>query len=153
MPKSREEWRERVELRHEHGIGPELGLLEFPEEPARRGQWGWGGRYRNAMRTKDPCSYCGRQLDRRSGTWDHVEPRRGTPDNVVRACAPCNHEKGATSLAVWLAYKAWWRAHGKPGRKSRKRLRALGMDPRCPPPGWSMLVRTPDAAIPETPFV
>lgn len=43
------------------------------------------------------CAYCGKTLDRKGATLDHVKPRsRGgkhTYDNVVTACGPCNRRK------------------------------------------------------------
>jgi 5-methylcytosine-specific restriction endonuclease McrA len=52
------------------------------------------------------CQYCGRQINKTSGSIDHVKPRRfyrdqGLPvseahvwENVVSACKPCNGKKG-----------------------------------------------------------
>jgi len=46
------------------------------------------------------CQYCGRHAEEL--TIDHVIPRRlggrFTWDNVVTACAPCNHKKGGKTL-------------------------------------------------------
>lgn len=47
------------------------------------------------------CQYCGDPVTRSSATMDHVKPRSKFPDprladtwdNVVTACAPCNHRK------------------------------------------------------------
>lgn len=46
------------------------------------------------------CQYCGRRAEEL--TIDHIIPRRlggrFTWDNVVTACAPCNHKKGGKTL-------------------------------------------------------
>ncbi|MFE4367965.1 MULTISPECIES: HNH endonuclease [unclassified Streptomyces] len=49
------------------------------------------------------CCYC----DEPAEHVDHVTPISSggtdTPDNVVPACASCNYDKGARSLAEWAA--------------------------------------------------
>jgi 5-methylcytosine-specific restriction endonuclease McrA len=52
------------------------------------------------------CKYCNKRITMRTGTIDHVKPKiyfiregrsvsdANTWDNVVTACAPCNHRKG-----------------------------------------------------------
>lgn len=44
------------------------------------------------------CKYCGKILDERTATLDHVNPRWRSKDNsvenLVTACFKCNNEKG-----------------------------------------------------------
>lgn len=53
------------------------------------------------------CVYCGRVLDARYLSVDHVEPRvkRGdqSPGNLVTACMACNREKGGRAAWDYLA--------------------------------------------------
>lgn len=52
------------------------------------------------------CAYCNRRLSKRTRTRDHVVPRsQGGPngDNLVPACAPCNHAKADAPLLLYLA--------------------------------------------------
>lgn len=50
------------------------------------------------VRDQDTCQYCGAQPGRQALTLDHVVPRvhggRTVWENVVAACASCNHRKG-----------------------------------------------------------
>jgi 5-methylcytosine-specific restriction endonuclease McrA len=50
------------------------------------------------LRERNKCHYCGRKLNKKTATLDHVKPRsKGGKDgyaNLVLACEPCNKEKG-----------------------------------------------------------
>lgn len=54
-------------------------------------------------RDRGRCQYCGSEVARRDGTYDHIVPRsRGGPtrwDNIVLACRPCNQRKAARTPA------------------------------------------------------
>jgi 5-methylcytosine-specific restriction endonuclease McrA len=56
-------------------------------------------RFNVMVRDQFTCQYCGDKLPAKKLTMDHIVPRsRGgktTWDNVVTACGPCNHDKGA----------------------------------------------------------
>lgn len=79
-----------------------------------------------------PCVYCG---DPDAPSIDHVIPRRlgGTsdPENLVRACVPCNSEKGALLLDEWKQVRAWrnlpWPPPPRPRRRRRRREVATGI--------------------------
>lgn len=52
------------------------------------------------------CWYCGRTLDQSNWSRDHVVARANggqTKGNVVPACVPCNHAKGAKSVETFRA--------------------------------------------------
>jgi 5-methylcytosine-specific restriction endonuclease McrA len=55
-------------------------------------------RYNIYLRDEFVCQYCGDEFAVENLTFDHVIPRsrggRTTWENVVAACAPCNHVKG-----------------------------------------------------------
>lgn len=71
----------------------------------------WLGPQRKEFRAVlrlEPCAYCPR---RRSGTVDHVHPRKHGGENhmttnVVGACGACNVEKDTTKLLFWLLERA-----------------------------------------------
>ena len=50
------------------------------------------------LRDNCQCQYCGKQIDRRDATLDHVIPvskgGKSIWDNCVTACGPCNSNKG-----------------------------------------------------------
>jgi len=53
------------------------------------------------------CAYCGRKVDPRTITLDHVTPRRGLTaydrrDNLVLACRRCNAAKADKAILVFL---------------------------------------------------
>ncbi|MBL8788832.1 MAG: HNH endonuclease [Deltaproteobacteria bacterium] len=49
-------------------------------------------------RDRGACQYCGKEVPRRDGTYDHITPKsRGGQtlwENIVLACRPCNQRKG-----------------------------------------------------------
>ena len=59
---------------------------------------------RNVMlRDKAICQYCGKPLNMRTVTWDHIVPRdsggKTTWTNIVCSCKKCNNKKANKSLA------------------------------------------------------
>jgi 5-methylcytosine-specific restriction endonuclease McrA len=81
-------------------------------------------RFNVMVRDGFACQYCGQKLPAKKLTMDHVLPRsRGGKTswtNVVSACGPCNHRKGAHTPAEarmkvltkpvkpkWLPMEAW----------------------------------------------
>ncbi len=76
-------------------------------------------------------------------TIDHVMPRsRGGQhdwDNVVAACARCNHSKGDR-----LITELGWRLHSQPAPPRGQAWRVLGH--RTPDPRWSDWLDLPAAA-------
>src|SRR6185369_3150320 len=76
------------------------------------------------------CAYCAGPAE----TIDHVMPRsRGgihAWDNVVAACARCNHKKGDRTPA-----ELGWRLHAAPAQPKGQAWRVLGH--RAPDPRWS----------------
>ena len=76
------------------------------------------------------CAYCNGPAE----TIDHVMPRsRGGQhdwDNVVAACARCNHSKGDR-----LITELGWRLHSQPAPPRGQAWRVLGH--RTPDPRWS----------------
>jgi 5-methylcytosine-specific restriction endonuclease McrA len=85
------------------------------------------------------CAYCRGPAE----TIDHVVPRsRGGEhawDNVVAACARCNHGKGDKTPA-----ELGWRLHSNPAAPKGTAWRVLGH--RVPDPRWSDWLRLPEAA-------
>lgn len=85
------------------------------------------------------CAYCQGPAE----TIDHVLPRsrggRHTWDNVVAACARCNHVKGAHTPA-----ELGWRLHPAPAAPKGLAWRVLGH--RTPDPRWSAWLDLPAAA-------
>lgn len=57
------------------------------------------------------CAYCCAELTIDTMTFDHLEPlargglRRGF-ENLIPACSPCNHEKRASGLLLFLLRRA-----------------------------------------------
>lgn len=51
---------------------------------------------------RDPCCYCGDAMD----VIDHIDPLKlssdHSPDNLTAACAPCNSDKRAKPLLIWM---------------------------------------------------
>ena len=85
------------------------------------------------------CAYCTGPAE----TIDHVMPRsRGGQhdwDNVVAACARCNHSKGDR-----LITELGWRLHSQPAPPRGQAWRVLGH--RTPDPRWSDWLDLPAAA-------
>jgi 5-methylcytosine-specific restriction endonuclease McrA len=85
------------------------------------------------------CAYC----DRAAETIDHVVPRsRGGMhawENVVAACAKCNHHKGDKTIA-----ELGWRLRHIPQVPRGQAWRVLGH--RTPDPRWSDWLDLPAAA-------
>jgi 5-methylcytosine-specific restriction endonuclease McrA len=85
------------------------------------------------------CAYCSGPAE----TIDHVMPRsRGGQhdwDNVVAACARCNHSKGDR-----LITELGWRLHRQPAPPRGQAWRVLGH--RTPDPRWSDWLDLPAAA-------
>lgn len=51
------------------------------------------------------CAYCNTRLSKSTKTRDHVTPRSrggGAQDNLVPSCAPCNRDKGADPLIMYM---------------------------------------------------
>ena len=82
------------------------------------------------------CAYCQRPAE----TIDHVIPRsRGglhAWENVVAACARCNHSKGDRTLA-----ELGWRLHPAPAPPKGQAWRVLGH--RVPDPRWASWLDLP----------
>jgi 5-methylcytosine-specific restriction endonuclease McrA len=85
------------------------------------------------------CAYCRGPAE----TIDHVLPRsRGgghSWENVVAACARCNHSKGDRSPA-----ELGWRLHAKPAAPKGMAWRVLGH--RTPDPRWAYWLDLAEAA-------
>lgn len=62
---------------------------------------------RELYRTHPCCAYCGKRLNKRSRTLDHITPlSRGgihALSNLIPACRPCNTKKGSKLLAIKTA--------------------------------------------------
>ena len=63
-------------------------------------------RNRERLLALDPhCHWCGRLLDAKNATLDHIEPRcnGGTdaPENLTIACGPCNINRQRTGFTLW----------------------------------------------------
>jgi 5-methylcytosine-specific restriction endonuclease McrA len=86
------------------------------------------------------CAYCRGPAE----TIDHVLPRsRGGVhewDNVVAACAKCNHYKGDRTPA-----ELGWRLHAVPAAPRGAAWRVLGHRP--PDPRWADWLGLPEAAV------
>jgi 5-methylcytosine-specific restriction endonuclease McrA len=90
-------------------------------------------------RDNSRCAYCRGPAE----TIDHVMPRsRGGNhawDNVVAACAKCNHNKGDRTVA-----ELGWRLHAVPAIPRGQSWRVLGH--RTPDPRWADWLDLPVAA-------
>src|SRR2546421_11941242 len=90
------------------------------------------------------CAYC----KGAAGTLDHVLPRsrggRHAWENVVAACARCNHTKGDRTPA-----ELGWRLPATP--VAPKGLAWRGRGPPTPPPRWAGWLHPPRAAPPGPP--
>lgn len=112
-------------------------LTRFVRVPYRSGI----GLSRRAIFARDGgrCAYCTAPAE----TIDHVTPRsrggRHAWENVVAACARCNHKKGDRSLA-----ELGWRLHATPAQPKGQAWRVLGH--RTPDPRWADWLRLPSAA-------
>ena len=100
------------------------------------------GMSRRAIFARDGwrCAYCKGSAE----TIDHVLPRsrggRHTWDNVVAACARCNHAKGDRTPA-----ELGWRLHVAPTAPKGTAWRVLGH--RAPDPRWADWLALPDASV------
>jgi hypothetical protein len=74
-------------------------LNQFRVARKRRGEYGI--KYSIFLRDKDICQYCGRQLNKKERTLDHILPRSKGGEtsflNCVAACRKCNQSKGDKS--------------------------------------------------------
>jgi 5-methylcytosine-specific restriction endonuclease McrA len=112
-------------------------LTRFVRVPYRSGI----GLSRRAIFARDGgrCAYCTAPAE----TIDHVTPRsrggRHAWENVVAACARCNHKKGDRSLA-----ELGWRLHATPAQPKGQAWRVLGH--RTPDPRWADWLGLPSVA-------
>jgi len=83
------------------------------------------------QRDKNTCQYCGKKIDRKNLTLDHIVPKskggKSSWTNVVASCVWCNSEKGDKLLSElgWKLRKQptkpRWKSHiGVPFNRSKK---------------------------------